>query len=76
MSEIDDGNYTATLSIEEDTIYFLYKVVAEIDGEIIESELYNVTVHSSNNTPGFGVITLITIFILFAFRKEIRCIFR
>ncbi|MCD6469028.1 MAG: hypothetical protein J7L32_06980 [Thermoplasmata archaeon] len=80
MTSTGDGNYTATYTLGDDTAYFHYKVFAEVNGENVESNMYNVTVGSSQNgdssssnggsggTPGFelfiAIVALMTTVIL------------
>ena len=70
MVKTDEGNYTATYTLRDDTIYFHYKIVAQIDGEQVESEMYNVSVinqdgssngEGTNNTPGFEMIEIVAV---------------
>ena len=84
MTSIGDGNYTATYILGDDTAYFHYKVFADVNSENVESNMYNVTVGSSQNggssssngdlggTPGFelfiAVVALTTT--VFLFRRK------
>ncbi len=75
MVKTDEGNYTATYTLRDDTIYFHYKIVAQIDGEQVESTMYNITVvnqggsndnsGNTNNTPGFEIIEVLVVLSLF-----------
>ncbi|HEC81336.1 MAG TPA: hypothetical protein ENI42_02770 [Thermoplasmatales archaeon] len=77
MSPTGEGNYTATYKLRDDTTYFHYKVFAEVDGETVESDVYNVTVASSQTdgsssndntgsggTPGFEVVVAVSALII------------
>jgi len=72
MSEVSSGHFDATYTLRNDTIYFHYKVLAEVDGKNIESQTFNVTVKKkSEKTPGFELmIVLIAMLLIFTRVKK------
>lgn len=70
MTSSGDSNYVTTYKLRKDTTYFHYKIAAQVDGENVETQVYNITVNPSQNsgtsegdsqkTPGFEMALAVT----------------
>ncbi|HID25884.1 MAG TPA: hypothetical protein EYP23_05430 [Thermoplasmata archaeon] len=77
MTSTGDSSYATTYKLRKDSTYFRYKIVAQVDGEDVETEVYNITVNpyqnngtsggESQKTPGFEVALAVTTLAMVAF---------
>jgi len=78
MTEIQNGEYTVEYTLRDNTTSVHYKIIAEIDGNVIESQEYTIDVKSATSdtektTPGFEMILVIlSITAILALRRVSR----